>query len=454
MNPEVFREYDIRGIVDKDLNNEFVYKLGQAIGTYGRNRGVSLMSVGRDCRLSSEEFHDWIIKGIIATGIDVIDIGLCATPMLYFSIRYLNADGGVMVTGSHNPPEFNGFKVCIGPDTIYGQEIQQLKKIMESSVFRTGKGTIEKRDITEAYYNSICESVKVKKGIHVVVDGGNGVGGFFALPLLKRLECIVSPLYCEMDGRFPHHFPDPTIEENLAELIRVVQRERADVGIAYDGDADRIGVITDRGKILWGDELLILFSRLILKDNPGATIIGEVKCSQKLYDDIKKNGGRAIMWKAGHSLIKGKMRQEKALLAGEVSGHLFFADRYYGYDDALYASARILEVLSKNHTKLSETLSDLPKSFSTPEIRIECPDEKKFDIVKQITNYFRKDYIINDIDGVRVQFEDGWGLVRASNTQPVLVLRFEAQTEEGLYSIRNFVEGIVANTLNDAYCIT
>jgi phosphomannomutase / phosphoglucomutase len=450
VNPEVFREYDVRGIVNKDLNSEFVYGLGQAIGTYGRNRDVSLMTVGRDCRLSSEEFHDAITKGIMAAGIDVIDIGLCATPMLYFSIRHLKADGGVMVTGSHNPPEFNGFKICIGPDTIYGQEIQQLKKIMENSAYLTGRGTIGKNDITNAYYDSICGNVEVKTGIHVVVDGGNGVGGFFALPLLKRFECTVLPLYCDMDGRFPHHFPDPTIEENLAELIRVVKRERADVGIAYDGDADRIGVITERGDILWGDELLILFSRLILKENPGATIIGEVKCSQKLYDDIDKNGGRAIMWKAGHSLIKGKMREEKALLAGEVSGHLFFADRYYGYDDALYASARILEVLSKNHKNLSEILSDLPKSFSTPEIRIDFPDEKKFGVVKQITDYFRKDYTINDIDGVRVQFANGWGLVRASNTQPALVLRFESWTEEGLHSIRSFVEGIVANAMNKA----
>jgi phosphomannomutase/phosphoglucomutase len=450
MNPEVFREYDIRGIVDKDLNSEFVYRLGQAIGTYGRDRGVSLMTVGRDCRLSSEEFHDAIMKGIIATGINVIDIGLCATPMLYFSIRYLKANGGVMVTGSHNPPEFNGFKICIGQDTIYGQEIQQLKNIMENSAYLIGRGTIRKNDITDPYYDSICENVEVKTGIHVVVDGGNGVGGFFALPLLNRFECTVSPLYCDMDGRFPHHFPDPTIEKNLAELIRVVKREQADVGFAYDGDADRIGVITDGGDILWGDELLILFSRLILKDNPGATIIGEVKCSQILYDDIDKNGGRAIMWKAGHSLIKGKMREEKALLAGEVSGHLFFADRYYGYDDALYASARILEVLSKNQKKLSEMLSGLPKSYSTPEIRIDCPDEKKFGVVKRITDYFRKDYTINDIDGVRVQFPNGWGLVRASNTQPALVLRFESWTEEGLDSIRSFVEGIVTNAMNNA----
>jgi phosphomannomutase/phosphoglucomutase len=450
MNPEVFREYDIRGIVDKDLNSEFVYRLGQAIGTYGRDRGVSLMTVGRDCRLSSEEFHDAIMKGIIATGINVIDIGLCATPMLYFSIRYLKANGGVMVTGSHNPPDFNGFKICIGQDTIYGQEIQQLKNIMENSAYLIGRGTLRKNDITDAYYDSICENVEVKTGIHVVVDGGNGVGGFFALPLLNRFECTVSPLYCDMDGRFPHHFPDPTIEKNLAELIRVVKREQADVGFAYDGDADRIGVITDGGDILWGDELLILFSRLILKDNPGATIIGEVKCSQILYDDIDKNGGRAIMWKAGHSLIKGKMREEKALLAGEVSGHLFFADRYYGYDDALYASARILEVLSKNQKKLSEMLSGLPKSYSSPEIRIDCPDEKKFGVVKRITDYFRKDYTINDIDGVRVQFPNGWGLVRASNTQPALVLRFESWTEEGLDSIRSFVEGIVTNAMNNA----
>ena len=449
MNPEVFREYDVRGVVDRDLNDDFVYHLGKAIGTYGRNKGVKTMTTGRDCRLTSEEYQNAITKGITSTGIDVMDIGLCATPMLYFSIRHLKTDGGVMVTGSHNPPEFNGFKICVGPDTIYGEEIQNLRKIMEESDYLSGQGSVSEQDITKAYHDYIFENVKVRDGLNVVLDAGNGVGGFFAMPLFERFKCTVTPLYCEMDGRFPHHFPDPTVEENLTELIHLVNEKKADVGIAYDGDADRIGVITDRGKIIWGDEILILFSRFILKENPGAAIIGEVKCSQNLYDDIEKNGGRAIMWKAGHSLIKGKMKEEKALLAGEMSGHMFFADRYYGYDDAIYASARLLEILSKSGKKLSELLSDVPKSFNTPEIRVDCPDNIKFQVVEKVKNYFQKDYEIIDIDGVRIKFDNGWGLVRASNTQPVLVLRFESSTKDGLNSIKSFVEKIVEDTMNN-----
>jgi len=449
MNPEVFREYDVRGVVDRDLNDEFVYNLGKAIGTYGRNKGVKTMTTGRDCRLTSEKYQNAITKGIMSTGIDVIDIGLCATPILYFSIRYLKTDGGVMVTGSHNPPEFNGFKICVGPDTIYGEEIQNLRKIMEGSDYLSGQGRVSERDVTKPYHDYIFENVKVRAGFNVVLDAGNGVGGFFAMPLFERFKCTVTPLYCEMDGRFPNHFPDPTAEENLTKLIHLVNEKKADVGIAYDGDADRIGIITDSGEIIWGDEILILFSRFILKENPGAAIIGEVKCSQNLYDDIEKNGGRAIMWKAGHSLIKGKMKEEKALLAGEMSGHMFFADRYYGYDDAIYASARLLEILSKSGKKLSEILSDVPKSFNTPEIRVDCPDNIKFQVVEKVKNYFQKDYEIIDIDGVRIKFDNGWGLVRASNTQPVLVLRFESSTKDGLNSIKSFVEKIVEDIMGN-----
>ncbi|MBW2650355.1 MAG: phosphomannomutase/phosphoglucomutase, partial [Deltaproteobacteria bacterium] len=407
------------------------------------------MTVGRDCRLTSEEYLKTVTEGLLSTGIDVIDIGLCATPILYYSIRHLNADGGIMVTGSHNPPEFNGFKICIGSDTIYGESIQELRTIMEGNRYVSGKGTIEQRDITADYQDYIFNNVKVKDGLKVVVDAGNGVGGVFALPLLERFGCDATPLYCDMDGHFPNHFPDPTVEENLTGLIALVKEKKADVGIAYDGDADRIGVVTDRGEIIRGDELLLLFSRFILKENPGAAIIGEVKCSQTLYDDVEKNGGRAIMWKAGHSLIKGKMKEEEALLAGEMSGHIFFADRYFGYDDAIYASARLLEILSLTGQKLSQLLSDVPHTFNTPEIRVDCPDDIKFQVVERIKDRFAEDedYDIIDIDGVRVQFEDGWGLVRASNTQPVLVLRFESKTEEGLRSIRALVENVLKGTL-------
>ena len=443
MNEEVFREYDVRGVVDRDLSIDFVYDLGRAIGTFAGGRGVTVMTLGRDCRLSSETYRDALSRGINAAGIDMIDIGLCITPMLYFSIRHLNTGGGVMITGSHNPPEFNGFKICVGPDTIYGDDIQQLKAIMSNGRYHAGTGKTSARDVSGDYEDHLFKNVSIREGLHIAVDGGNGVGGLFALPLYRRFGCRVDAIHCDPDGRFPNHFPDPTVPENLEELRALVRDSGADAGIAFDGDADRIGVITDRGEILWGDELLLLFSRFILKENPGAAIIGEVKCSQKLYDDIAQHGGRAIMWKAGHSLIKGKMRQEQALLAGEMSGHLFFADRYFGYDDALYASLRLLEILSRTGRPLSEMLADVPKTFTTPEIRLDCPDGIKFQVVEEAKDYFRRQFDIIEIDGVRIPLEDGWGLIRASNTQPVLVLRFEAATEEGLAAARQSIEAVL-----------
>jgi phosphomannomutase/phosphoglucomutase len=440
MNSEVFREYDVRGIVDRDLTPDFVRDLGRAIGTFAAGAGIKTMTLGRDCRLSSETYQEILGDGIRSTGVDVIDIGLCATPMLYFSIRLLHTGGGVMVTGSHNPPEFNGFKICIGPDTIYGGDIQELRRIMEKDNYVSGNGKKSKEDVAQAYEDYLFDHVEIKQKMNIVMDGGNGVGGLFALPLFRRFGCRVTDIYCEPDGRFPHHFPDPTIPENLTELKALVVEKKADAGIAYDGDADRLGVITDRGEILWGDELLLLFSRSILHEHPGAAIIGEVKCSQKLYDDIEAHGGKPIMWKAGHSLIKGKMKEEKALLAGEMSGHIFFADRYFGYDDAIYASVRLLEILSQTGQRISEILADVPRTYSTPEIRRECPDNIKFQIVEEIREHFQGKYEIISIDGVRILFDDGWGLIRASNTQPVLVLRFEASSEERLLAMRIMIE--------------
>jgi phosphomannomutase/phosphoglucomutase len=439
LNEEIFREYDVRGIVGTDLIPEIVYNLGRSIGTLAVLRSVKFMTLGMDCRLSSNAFCETLLKGINSTGIDVINIGLCATPMLYFSIRHFKADGGVMITGSHNPPEYNGFKICIGTDTIHGPDIQSLRKIIESGQYISGNGNVLQENISKPYEDYLFDSVSIGK-LNVVLDAGNGVGGLFALPLLKRFGCTVTDLYCDPDGRFPNHFPDPTVPDNLADLISLVKDTNADVGIAYDGDADRIGVVTDKGRVLWGDELLLLFARDILKKNPGASIIGEVKCSHRLFDDIKNKGGNAIMWKAGHSLIKSKMKEEKALLAGEMSGHMFFADRYFGYDDAIYASLRLLEILSDAGIKISELMQDIPPAFTTPEIRINCPDHIKFKIVDDIRNHFKKVYNIIDIDGVRIFFEDGWGLIRPSNTQPVLVLRFEATTAERLQSIKDIVE--------------
>lgn len=443
MNPNVFREYDVRGVVDQDLNEEFVFELGRAIGTYAVSRNVKCMSIGRDCRLSSEAYHNFLIKGLNSCGIDTIDIELCATPMLYFSIRHLKTDGGVMVTGSHNPPEYNGFKICIGNDTIYGNSIQDLRKIMENGDYSTGHGLSQTQNISKEYENYLFKSVSVNKKLKVVVDAGNGVGGRFALPLLKRLGCDITCIYCEPDGNFPHHFPDPTVEDNLKDLIKLVTNNKADLGIAFDGDADRLGVISDKGEIIWGDKLLLLFSRYILKEKPASTIIGEVKCSQVLYDDIKKHSGHPVMWKAGHSLIKAKMKEEKAALGGEMSGHIFFADRYFGYDDAIYAALRLLEILSQTGEKISALLADVPQTFATPEIRIDCPDDKKTDIVNKIKNHYRNTPGLIDIDGVRIPFENGWALVRSSNTQPVIVLRFEASSEESLRLIRKEVENLL-----------
>ena len=447
MNPKVFREYDVRGVVGEDLNDDFVGELGKAVGTYAALRGVKTMTLGRDCRLSSEAYQQAVKRGLMSTGLDVIDIGLCATPMLYFSIRRLQADGGVMVTGSHNPPEFNGFKICVGPDTIYGEEIQDVRRLMEKREYLSGKGSTWQRDITSDYQDYLVRNVEVRPGISVALDAGNGVGGYFALPILERFGSGVFPLFCEVDGRFPNHFPDPTVPENIEDLVKLVRERGADVGVAFDGDADRIGVVTDKGDILYGDEILLLFARSILSERPGAAVIGEVKCSQKLFDDIERHGGRAIMWKAGHSLIKSKMKEEKALLAGEMSGHMFFADRYYGYDDAIYAMVRLLEILSKTGRPLSDILADVPKTYSTPEIRRDCPDDLKFLVVERLKDYFKNKYPIIDIDGVRIPFPDGWGLIRASNTQPALVLRFEAQTPERLVAVRSTVEEALAEIL-------
>jgi phosphomannomutase/phosphoglucomutase len=409
--------------------------------------GKKSLTVGRDGRLSSKAFSEALIEGLISTGCDVVNIGVCPTPVYYFSVFHLDKDGGVMVTGSHNPPEFNGFKVSVGKTTIFGEEIQKLGRLVEKGDFSTGQGNLSKAEIIRPYQDHIKKNIRLEKKLKVVIDAGNGTGGVVAGPLLKDLGCEVEELYCEIDGRFPNHFPDPTVPDNLKTLIDRVLKTRADVGIGYDGDADRIGVVDDQGNIIWGDQLMILFSREILKQQKGATFVAEVKCSQNLFSDIEKHGGRAIMWRTGHSLIKEKMKGEKAALGGEMSGHIFFADRYFGYDDAIYASCRVLELLSKTDKKLSDLLSDVPKTHITPEIRVACSDEIKFKVVEDVKEKLRKEYPIIDVDGVRVQFDDGWGLVRASNTQPVLVLRFEALTEGRLEEIKKLLEDKVKNVV-------
>ena len=447
INPQIFREYDIRGVVHQDLTPDIVRRLGQGFGTHMAHLGRRDLVVGRDGRLSSKTFEQALIEGLISTGCHVIDIGLCPTPVYYFSVFHFDKDGGMVVTGSHNPPEFNGFKVSVGKSTIFGEEIQNLRRLIEKAEFVVGQGSLSKKEIIRPYQDYIKKNITIEKRMKVVIDAGNGTAGVVAGPLLKDLGCELEELYCEVDGRFPNHFPDPTIPGNLKELIERVKKNQADVGIGYDGDADRIGVVDDQGNIIWGDQLMILFSREILKGKKGATFVAEVKCSQNLFNDIEKNGGRAIMWRTGHSLIKEKMKEEKAALGGEMSGHIFFADRYFGYDDAIYASCRLIELLSKTDKRLSQLLSDIPKTFITPEVRVDCPDEIKFKVVENVKESLRKDYPVIDVDGVRVKFEDAWGLVRASNTQPALVLRFEALTEKRLEEIKKFVEDKVKSAL-------
>lgn len=348
-----------------------------------------------------------------------------------------------MITGSHNPPEFNGFKVCVGKDAIYGEELQRVREITEKRDYVQGKGGLATHDIIKDYHQYILSNITVGREFSVVVDAGNGTGGVVAVPIMRDLGCQVEALYCEMDGRFPHHHPDPTVERYLTDLIATVKDSGADLGIGYDGDADRIGVIDEEGRVIWGDKLMIIFARDIIQERGGGVFIGEVKCSQTLYDEIARLGGRAIMWKTGHSLIKDKMKREGALLAGEMSGHMFFADRYFGFDDAIYASCRLLEIMGKTGKKVSELLEGIPKTFATPEIRIDCPDEVKFQIVEQATEHYRQGYPVIDVDGMRIMFPDGWGLLRASNTQPALVLRFEASSPERLEEIKGMVEATV-----------
>jgi phosphomannomutase/phosphoglucomutase len=370
----------------------------------------------------------------------VLDIGICPTPVFYFAIRHFEREGGVMVTASHNPPEYNGFKMCSGYDTLFGEQIQSIRKIIDDKDFKEGQGKVASADAVTPYRQFVTENISLEKPLKVGVDAGNGTAGVVAVPILRDLNCEVYDIYCDMDGRFPNHEADPTVIENMKDLKKLVQEKGLDLGVGYDGDGDRIGVIDEKGDIVWGDQLMIIYAREILSRKSKATFISEVKGSQTLYDDITKRGGRAIMWKTGHSLIKQKMKEVHAELAGEMSGHMFFADRYFGFDDAIYATCRLLEIIASSGKTVSQLLCDVPQTFSTPEIRVPCPDDKKFRIVDDVTEHFRNERDIIDIDGVRVIFEDGWGLVRASNTQPVLVLRFEALSADRLSSIRKEVE--------------
>lgn len=438
----IFREYDIRGLAEKELTSETSQLIGQAFGSFLAENKKRKIAIGHDLRPSSKRIHKAIIQGLTSSGINVLDLGLIPTPLLYFGIVQFNQDAGISITGSHNPPEYNGFKFQLADRPFFGVDIQQLAARIEKKNFSTGKGNMSEADVITPYISKLKEQFNYSKRWKVVIDSGHAMSALVAPRLFRELGQEVIELYTNLDPTFPDHHPDPSIPENMEDLSEEVRRKKADIGIAFDGDADRIGVVDEKGNVIAGDRLLLIYARQVLKKKPGAAIIGDVKCSTLIYDDIRKRGGKPILWKTGHSLIKAKMKEEKAALGGELSGHMFFADRWYGFDDAIYAACRILEILDEEKKQFSTLYADLPKRVSTPEIRVECKDDKKkFEIVKRVVADLKKDYKVIDLDGARIEFEDGWGLIRASNTQPVLVTRFEATSEKRLTEIRTLIEG-------------
>ncbi len=442
VNDSIFRQYDIRGLVDKDLDENVLYQIGKGYGTFLRRKNLKTACIGGDARLSTPAFKKSFIQGMRETGIDVIDVGIMATPVLYFSIWKLKTDGGVMITASHNPAGYNGIKLNKGLQSVYGEQIQEILKLIQTEDFETGNGSLATNDnMHKLYMNYIVDSIELKRPVKVIVDGGNGAGGPYLPAVLRRLGCEVKEMYCEPDGTFPNHHPDPTVEKYMGDLIDEIKKSDAEVGLGLDGDADRIGVVDENGKMLYGDQILNIIARDFLKDNPGEKIIGDVKCSKNFFDDVKKHGGIPMMYKTGHANIKSKMQEENLLMSGEMSGHVFLKDRFLGFDDAIYVSARFVEIISKMDIPVSRFLEDQPKMYNTPELHIESSDERKFQLVAKIRDSFIKEgYDVNDIDGMRITFDDGWALCRASNTTPVLVLRFEAETEKRLKEIRKLVE--------------
>lgn len=444
INHAIFREYDVRGVADRDLTDQTVTLLGKAVGTAAVRKGYHEAPVGMDNRLSSPRLKKALIEGLVSTGCRVIDIGTVVTPILYYSQVLYNTGAAVMITGSHNPPQDNGFKISLGQGTIYGGEIQDLRRLIEAGDFETGRGEVVRANPVTDYMKMIREKIQLgPRKLKVVVDCGNGSASYFAVDLLASLGCRVIDLYCDPDPSFPNHHPDPVKRNNLTDLIRLVKDRDADLGVAFDGDADRIGVVDDSGEVIWGDQLMALFWQEIIKKHPGAPAIIEVKCSQALVDVVRGLGAEPVFYRTGHSLIKAKMKELKAPFTGEMSGHMFFADEYYGFDDAFYAAGRLLRLLSHSGRPLSAMIAALPRYYSTAETRIPCADEEKFKVVKQLQDYFRDKYEVIDVDGVRVLFGDGWGLVRASNTQPVLVARCEARTPERLKEITGIMQGAI-----------
>ena len=458
MNSSIFREYDIRGIADEDLTDDVVSDIGLAMGTIFAKKGLKKISIGRDCRKSSERIFKVLSSSIIKAGISIIDLGMITTPVLYFSLYGLKIDGGVMITASHNPSDYNGFKAAIGKDVLSAAQIQEIKNIIRSKSFiqDTNLGTIEELNLIDIYKKDILKSINLNKKIRIGVDCANTPIGLFAKDIMSDAGCEVYELYPEPNGDFPNHHPDPSVEENLKDLVSLVKREELDFGISFDGDADRIGVVDENGSFIYSDMVLLLLARSVLKDNPGAKIIGEVKCSKNLFEDIKKNGGIPIMWRTGHSNIKRKVKEESAPLAGELSGHIFFADKHHGFDDALYAGLRLAEVASYHDGTFSSMLRDIPQMYSTPEMRIDFPEEEKFKFIEQFTKFMESSmsssHRLVTVDGIRIETDDGWALVRASNTQPALTIRFEANSEKNLKELMQYVQKEISK-VTDKICI-
>jgi phosphomannomutase/phosphoglucomutase len=441
MQSHIFREYDVRGVVGTDLTADTVTLLGKGFGTYVKRHGGNTVTLGGDVRHSTEGFRRAITEGVTSTGVDVIDVGVVPTPVLYFSEYELPVDGSLMITGSHNPPDMNGFKMNLKRGSVYGAEIQAIREIIEAGDFEEGEGERSEAALLDTYLDAVASRIKLERPLKVIADCGNGCGSLVARELLERIGCEVTPLFCEPDGDFPNHHPDPTVLENVQDLIAAVKREGADIGIGYDGDADRVGTIDENGGVVFADKVLALLAREILARGP-AEVVFDVKCSQALVEDIEAHGGKPVMWKTGHSLLKKKIVELGAPIGGEMSGHMVLADDFYPFDDAIYASCRILQMLSRSPVPLSEMVATIPSYHSTPEIRGETADDAtKFEIVRKAVEYFKANHDVIDVDGVRILFGDGWGLVRASNTQPVIVMRFEAKTEERLSEIRNIVTG-------------
>jgi phosphomannomutase/phosphoglucomutase len=440
----IFRQYDIRGIVGRDLTAEAAEGVGRAYAAHLRDHGFAgAVAVGRDNRPSGPMLRDALVRGLTTSGVDVVDIGVVPTPLLYWSLHHVGVDGGIQITGSHNPPEYNGFKLCLGKDSVHGDGIQELHRRLVEGRLRTGAGGVRHEAVIDRYIDDVVERVgRLSRRLRVVFDAGNGAGALVAERLFSRLGLEGTYLFCESDGTFPNHHPDPTVVENLRDIIAEVRRTGADLGIAFDGDADRIGVVDRNGEVVWGDHILILYARDVLeRTGRGQPVIFDVKCSQALPHAITAAGGVPVMWKTGHSLIKEKMKEMHAPIAGEMSGHMFFGEGFYGHDDALYSGARLLRILADSGRALDELLADVPRFVATPEIRVDCSDDRKFAIVEEAVRHFRERYEVIDVDGVRVLFGDGWGLIRASNTQPVLVTRYEALTDARLAAIQGEMEG-------------